>query len=111
MTIPQPAFNLIRVQHDNPITKQLNWKQANVRKLKLDCRPTNPELRCLLNQWDKLTVDNGVLMQRWKPKYGEKSELQVVLPTECRKEALSSLHDCPWSGHLGVSRTAAKLQQ
>ena len=39
-TIAQPAFDLIRVQHDDPITKQLiNWKQANARKPKLDCRP------------------------------------------------------------------------
>lgn len=50
-TIAQPAFDLIRVQHDDPITKQLiNWKQENARKPKLDCRPTNPKLRCLLNQ-------------------------------------------------------------
>ena len=44
-TIAQTAFDLVRMQHDDPITKQLiNWEQANVRKWNLDCRPTNPEL-------------------------------------------------------------------
>ena len=86
-TIAQPAFDLIEVQHNDPITKQLiNWKQANVRKPKLDCKPTNPELQCLLNHWDKLMVQNGILMRRWKPKNGAISELQVVLPTKCRKK-------------------------
>ena len=59
-------------------------------------------------EWDQLIVQNGILMRQWKPKNGAEFELQVVLPAKCRKEALSSLHDC---GHLGITRTAAKLQQ
>lgn len=111
-TLTQPTVDLVKVQHNDPNIKQLiNWKQANARKPRFNCKPANPELRCLLNQWDKLTLQNGILMRRWKPKNCSVSELQVVLPAECREEALLSLHNCPSSGHLGVARTAAKLQQ
>ncbi len=78
-SLVQPTLNLLEAQRNDPIIKQLiNWKQANARKPKLERRSAKPKLRRLLNQWDKLAVNNGILMRRWLPKNDESPKLQIV---------------------------------
>jgi transposase InsO family protein len=53
---------------------------------------------------------NGVLMRSWRPKnatvdHAWETLHQVVLPAHYRQQVLSTAHECPLSGHLGVRKT------
>ena len=52
-----------------------------------------------------------MLVRRWKPTNQSQPEMQVVLPAKHRNEVLYQLHNSPSGGHLGVAKTAAKVQQ
>ena len=111
ITLVNSTFNISEAQHNDSNIKQvIDWKQASTRKPQIERRLVDSELRCLLNQWDRLLLQNGILLRRWKSTNVAAPELQVV-PTRYKREVLSSLHDCPSSGHLGVSKTAGKIQQ
>ena len=52
-----------------------------------------------------------MLVRRWKPTNQSQPEMQVVLPAKHRNEVLYQLHNSPSGGHLGVAKTAPKVQQ
>ena len=77
----------------------------------LDKATLDSEMHSLLNQWDRLQVENGTLLRQWKPAAHLKPQLQIVLTREQGQEILKELHSKPTGGHLGVKKTAAKVQQ
>lgn len=60
-----------------------------------------PDLPLLLREQTKLELLNNVLVRRRQ--IGDEITYQLVLPEECRSEALYQLHD--QMGHLGIERT------
>ena len=62
------------------------------------------------SQWDQLEVREGLLYKRWESDDGTSVRMLLVLPNEFRKEILGELHGGQLSGHLGVSKTLAKVK-
>lgn len=60
------------------------------------------------NDWDRLTVKDGVLHRKWYPDVGP-VRYQLIVPHKLRAEILHGLHE--QVGHLGVRRTSGRLRQ
>ena len=60
-----------------------------------------PDLPLLLRELTKMELQTNVLVRRRQ--MGDEITFQLVLPEECRSEALHQLHD--QMGHLGIERT------
>lgn len=56
--------------------------------------------RKLLQLWDQLSVNRGVLWRNFESPNGEDSYMQLVLPKSLRKEALQELNEGTMSCHL-----------
>ena len=63
-------------------------------------------------------VNQGVLMREWTPKSSGQSDsgdwrtvFQIVVPSGYRRHVLSLAHEHLWSGHLGVTKTYARILQ
>ena len=67
--------------------------------------------RLLLQQWDQLYTENGLLFRRYEDTMGRKKWAQFVVPQVVRKEVLSALHNGITGGHLGEDKTRGKLQE
>ena len=61
------------------------------------------------SQWDQLEVRDGLLSRRWESDDGKSVKWLLVVPLKFRKEILAELHGGKLSGHLGVSKTLAKV--
>ena len=70
-----------------------------------------PEVRCLLQLWDRISVDDGLLKHRYESTSGQRSWKQLVVPSALRKEILQELHAGALKGHLGEDKPSAKVQQ
>jgi len=75
-------------------------------------RQSSRTLQNLWGQRQNLVLEDGVLYRQWLdvPGKGSHSHLQLVLPHQLIPAVLSALHDCPGGGHLGVTKTLAKVQ-
>ena len=60
-----------------------------------------PEVRCLIQLWDRLLVEEGVLKQKYDSIRGNGSWTQFVVPRVLRVEILQELHAGSLEGHLG----------
>lgn len=113
-TVLNIAVNLAEAQQQDPnILQFIKWKQCKPNTTKVDRTGLDKELRCLLNQWDRLQIVKNMLVRQWKPTNQSQSQMKIVLPAKHQDEALYQLHNnyCPSGGHLGVAKTAAKVQQ
>ena len=61
--------------------------------------------------WDQLQVKDGVLCRRWESDDGRQIQWKVVLPITYRKEIINELHGGKSGGHLGLTKTMAKVRQ
>ena len=57
--------------------------------------------------------EGELLMRKWCPFGAEESDwsavIQIVVPTAYRRQVLSLAHDHNWAGHLGVTKTYARI--
>ena len=69
------------------------------------------ETRALAARWDQLKLRDGLLYRK-KPFSGDRKSIwQLILPTALRSDVLHQLHDLRVTGHLGIQRTVARVQQ
>ena len=78
--------------------------------------PTSPEVvgkefRSYLNQWDLLSVENGVLYRHWYEHDSECESRVIVAPKQLRRELFHHLRELRTGGHLGIKRTVYQLQR
>ena len=91
------------MQIADPVISRLHYYRQNNRK------PTPQERRgesrdavTLLNQWDKVEEENGILYRIIQdPHCGQQK--QLILPQKLKEKVLTSLHD--GLGHQGTERT------
>ena len=65
------------------------------------------DVRKILNQRDKLVLENGVLFRQCSDETGEVK--QLMLPEVLKEKVLESVHN--HAGHQGVERTLALLRK
>jgi len=69
-----------------------------------------PILRSYWRQWDRLTVNNGVLYRKWYES-DNGITLQLVVPVKLKTSVLQGLHDDKVAGHMGIRRTMNRVRQ
>ena len=69
------------------------------------------EYRRLLQQWDQLTIHNGVLYRGYVQPMNNSEYLQLIVPNNLRNEILHETHEGTSGGHLGQEKTLNKLKE
>jgi len=91
-----------------PILQALEQnKQLSVNNLQGKSR----SYRLLLQQWNQLYIQNGLLFRQYEDTGGQMKWAQFVVPQTARKEVLSALHSGTAGGHLGEDKTLGKLKE
>ena len=96
---------------DKTICHVPGWKEAGKRPEWASIAHLDSITKAYWAQWDSLAVKEGVLYHRWELTELGKVTWQLVLPKGLRTSVLKQLHDNPVGGHLGVSKTLAKVRE
>ena len=67
------------------------------------------ECKFLFAQWERLKIKDNVLYREWHELSGN-CRLQIVVPENWKTEILTLLHDNVCAGHLGISKTVARIR-
>ena len=70
-----------------------------------------PEVRRLIQLWDRLLVEEGLLKRKYDSEAGKKIWMQLVVPHALREEIIQELHAGPLEGHLGEDKTLGKVKE
>ena len=65
----------------------------------------------LLQQWNQLYIQQGLLFRHYEDCHGEEKWAQLVVPLVLQKEILHDLHSGAVGGHLGEDKTINRLQE
>ena len=68
-------------------------------------------LKRMLNQWQLLDIQDGLLVRHWKVLGTDKVIWQAVVPLCLGRKVLKYSHDIKASGHLGIKKTLSKIRQ
>ena len=96
---------------DYNISRLLQAKQQNQRPLMNESNGESLEYRHLLQQWDQLIVQEGILWRLYAQPREDLSWKQLVVPQKFRSDILKSLHEGVTGGHLGQEKTLSKLKE
>lgn len=96
---------------DQVIGKLLQAKQANCRPSDTHSTGETLEYRRLLQQWDQLLIQDGLLWRIFAQPQERSSWKQLVVPQKFRTDILKHLHEGVTGGHLGQDKTLHKLKE
>ena len=65
----------------------------------------------LLQQWDQLYIEQGLLFRRYEDCHGKEKWAQWVVPLALQKEILSDVHSGAVGGHLREDKTLNRLRE
>ena len=65
----------------------------------------------LLQQWDRLYVQDGLLFRDYQDTKGNHKWAQLLVPKALQEEVVSSLHGGVASGHLGDEKTISRIRE
>ena len=82
--------------------KKLNSNQARGREL---------ETQRLVQLWEHLLIENGMLKRRYEDAQGCTTWIQLVVPQSLREEIMQDLHAGATEGHLGEVKTLNKIRE
>ena len=63
----------------------------------------NPIAKALWQQWDRLSVSNGVLRRKSEYTDGRQPVQQTVIPYQLRKDFVSEIHRGITGGHIKIN--------
>lgn len=98
-----PVFNIDEIQDaqkKDPYIGEI-WEVISQKRPVNSIRLGNAETRVLKREWEKLSVDKGLLYRTVK--FGDRQVRQLVLPKQFHHFVLKSLHDD--IGHLGFDKS------
>jgi hypothetical protein len=96
--------------NDPKIAPLLNWREQNEQRPQWEMvAPHGEAVKFLWGEWNQLRVKDGVLYKRWENNAGLEIRWQLLVPESLKKQAFHYAHDVPISGHLGVTRTLARM--
>lgn len=115
---PPNSFNLsVMTKHDlvqaqvkdEAISKVISLTPGGQRPSVKVIRNQSPETKSLVRQWEKLSIQDGLLYRTiTDSKLGQQVK-QLVVPKELRPSILQSLHDS--MGHQGMDRTESLIRR
>ena len=98
-------------QLDANISPVYTWIENNETPDKTELGSHSEETKCLYSRRRALSIINGVLTRQSQTSRSGTEVTQVILPSALREKVLHQLHDLRISGHLGIQRTIARVNQ
>ncbi|ROT65803.1 hypothetical protein C7M84_016211 [Penaeus vannamei] len=93
-------------QKDQDLAPVIQWLEAGKKRLQWEAvSPESPATKYLVDQWEGLHLENGVLQRSWVDAATRKQQWLVVAPLSRREGLLKEVHNGKTSGHLGIKRT------
>ncbi len=99
---------------DGVLKTVIEWlERGSERPHRREIEGTGKELRSLWAQWNRLELVQGILYWKWESDSGDSTQRHLVIPWSLvpAVRILQALHDGPAGGHLGRSKTLAKVQE
>ena len=107
-----PLSNLLEIQNeDRDIKLVKQWLDSEERPSFRAISSESWFLKSLLNQWSRLSLQQGLLVRRWDNLETGQIIWQAVVPLCLRREALKYAHDIKAAAHLGIKKTLGKISQ
>ena len=102
------SFHISALQKEDPVCMTLHaWVGADEFPAWAEVKSMLPELRSLWHHRNNLSVDaNGTL---WRKRSSQSAQLQLLVPKAGREQLFLSYHASLYGGHLGWTRTLARL--
>ena len=102
------SFRISALQKEDPVCMTLHaWVVADEFPAWAEVKSMLPELRSLWHHRNNLSVDaNGTL---WRKRSSQSANLQLLVPKAGRERLFLSYHASLYGGHLGRTRTLARL--
>ena len=102
------SFRILALQREDPVCMALHaWIVADEFPTWAEVKSMLPELRSLWHHRSNLSVDaNGTL---WRKRSSQSANLQLLVPKAGRERLFLSYHASLYGGHLGRTRTLARL--
>ncbi|XP_069999373.1 uncharacterized protein [Penaeus vannamei] len=99
-------------QKDQDLAPVIQWLEAGKKRPQWEAvSPESPATKFLVDQWEALRLENGVLQQSWVDAATGKQQWLIVVPLSRREGLLKEVHNGKTSGHLGIKRTMEKLRR
>jgi len=97
-------------QKDPSIKPVLDWlAKSAIRPTWRDISPLGSASKYYFAQWDRLKIKEGILYREYHDR-DDSVRLQLVLPTIWRTEVMTLLHNDICAGHLGITKTIARVR-
>ena len=77
----------------------------------MELSPESPVNKALVEQWETLRVQDGVLQKRSEDAATQERMWLLVVPLSLRAELLEEAHAGASGGHLGRKKTLCRLRQ
>ena len=90
-------YDLKKQQHEKP-----QWDSIS---------PCSLIVKALWWKWDQLEIRDEVLYRKHLHSPGSITTMQILVPRHMESQILTTLHDDPAAGHLGIKRTLSRVQQ
>ena len=102
------SFRISALQKEDPVCMTLHaWVAADEFPAWAEVKSMLPELRSLWHHRNNLSIDaNGTL---WRKRSSQSAQLQLLVPKAGRERLFLSYHASLYGGHLGRTRTLARL--
>jgi len=106
-----PRMDLKEAQKQDPVlSKLILFKYKNRSRPEFSEWAGDPTLRRFWYQYDRLFLRDNILVRSVRkdshiPRYA------VVVPESLVQEVLRGIHDSPFAGHLGVTRTLDRIRE
>ena len=97
--------------HDPELALVLTAKEDGRRPTKEEVSGESVKTRKLIQIWEQLVLEKGILMRNFYDEHRGISFKQLVVPRALRQEILEELHAGSTGGHLGEEKTLGKLKQ
>ncbi|KAJ8983121.1 hypothetical protein NQ317_001865 [Molorchus minor] len=99
-------------QENDPELKHImTWKKEGRRPTWAEIARYSPVLKSYWAQWNSLDLNDGCLKRVLENGEGKEDRRQIVVPKTRVPEVLREIHGGASGGHLGVTRTLAKLRE
>jgi transposase InsO family protein/predicted aspartyl protease len=105
-------LELRKAQLDDPLLSiVMKWKEGDEgRPSWRDISALSRGVKSYWAQWDRLDLREGVLYRQWLEHNTNATRWQLLMPLSLQDTVLTMLHNDPTSGHLGVTKTIARVR-
>ena len=98
-------------ESDRDISRLKEYLQKEVRPERSEIAEESYFFKSLWSQWQRLDIQNGLLVRRWDVLGTDITNWQAIVPLAQRRFVLKQSHDIRASGHLGMKKTVSKIRQ